>query len=366
MSSILIFFVFLFLTIPTTTATKRHVITFRSPNLFPEGITYDPSSKHFLVGSLNHRIINSVNHDGIVKTLISDPNLPLNVTFLGLTVDSINRRLLAVIHAIPPLSPFNALASYDLSSFQRVFLTNLQSNDDDEIQIANDVTVDYSGNAYVTNSVGNFIWKVNTQGEASIFSISLAFTAYPIPRDLPSSLLPYESCGLNGIDYVKKGYGYLLVVQTNTGKLFKVDADDGKARLVLMNKDLTGADGIAVRSDGVVAVVSQYKLWLLKSQDNWGEAIIYDEIALNTEKFPTSVVTKEDEVKQYVLYGSVHEGILGKGEKELFGIEEIQSSHDSEDEMIWMFVIIGLGLAYFMYWRFQMGKLVNNMSKKVA
>ncbi|PIA32820.1 hypothetical protein AQUCO_04300030v1 [Aquilegia coerulea] len=372
MSSILIFYFFLFLTvgpISKTLATKRHLITFRSPNLFPESLTYDPSSQHFLVGSFRQRIINSVNHDGLVQTLISDPNLPPNVTFLGLAVDSVNRRLLAVIHAIEPLPSFNALASYDLSSLQRIFLVNLQSeSNDDKRQIANDVTVDYNGNAYVTNSAGNFIWKVNTQGEPSIFSKSPTFTAYPVPRDLPSSDLPYESCGLNGIAYVSKGYGYFLVVQSNTGKLFKVDADDGKARLVLLNKDLTGADGIAVRTDGVVAVVSQHKLWLLKSQDNWGEAIVYDEIALNTEKFPTSVVTKgvENEMKQYVLYGNVNEGVLGKGEREVFGIEEIQSSHDSEDEMIWMFVLIGLALAYFMYWRFQMGKLVKNMNKKIT
>ncbi|KAF9618417.1 hypothetical protein IFM89_001140 [Coptis chinensis] len=346
-----------------TIASKSHIITFRSPNLFPEGLTWDPhpSAQHFLVGSLRERSIHSINHAGEVQTIISDPNLPPNVTILGLAVDSINRRLLAVIHAIEPLPPFNALASYDLSSRKRLFLAKLS----DDREVANDVTIDFSGTAYVTNSAGNFIWKVSFEGEASIFSKSPAFTSYPVPQDLPhSDLLPYRSCGLNGIAYLSKGY--LLVVQTNTGKMFKVDAEDGRARRVLLTKDLVGADGISVRSDGTVVVVSPYMAWLLKSQDSWGEAVVYDEIALNTERFPTSVVTKHNDHRAYVLYGNVNVGILGRGEKEVFAIEELESSKDTEDEMIWVFVLIGLGLAYFMYWRFQMSRLVKNMSKKLS
>jgi hypothetical protein len=37
------------------------------------------------------------------------------------------------------------------------------------------------------------------------------------------------------------------------------------ARLVLLDEDLTLADGIAIRSDSVVLVVSQNKLWFLKT-----------------------------------------------------------------------------------------------------
>lgn len=372
MSSLTIFFLLVLVSVEPnlTFAATRHLITFRSPNLYPEAFTYDPQTKNFLLGSLRHRSIHSVNHDGVSETLISDPNLPENATILGLTIDTVNRRLLAVIHAMSPLPPFNALAAYDLSTYKRVFLAQLTDSEHPEEhpevtrQIANDVTVDFNGNAYVTNSIGNFIWSVNSEGEPSIFSKSPTFTSYPVPKNLPRSDLPYESCGLNGIAYVSKGF--LLVVQSNTGKLFKVDAEEGRAKLVILNKDLTGADGISYRGDGVVVVVSQDKLWMLKSQDSWGEAVVYDEIALNVEKFPTSVVTKLNDHKMYVLYGNVNEGILGKGEKELFGIEEIESDKDVEDEMIWLFVLIGCALAYFMYWRFQMGELVRKMNKKTV
>ncbi|KAF8399014.1 hypothetical protein HHK36_014881 [Tetracentron sinense] len=353
-----IFLIIFLSAVGSTFARKRHVINFRSPNLFPEGLAWDPTAQHFVVGSLHHRSILAVSDAGVVETLISDPDLPPNVTILGVTIDSVNRRLLAVIHAMEPLPHFDALAAYDLRSRKRLFLAPLTNDLTSDRQIANDVTVDYKGNAFVTNAAGNFIWKVNSNGEPSIFSRSPMFTSQYVEPDRH-----YSFCGLNGIAYISKGY--LLVVQTNTGKMFKVDADDGTARMVLLTKDLMGADGIAVRSDGVAVVVSQQTAWFLKSDDSWGEAVVYDKTALDVEKFPTSVAIREDN-RAYVVYGHVDEGVMGKVEREVFGIEEIESGKDGEEEPVWMFVLIGLGLAYFLYWRFQMGQLVKNMDKKRA
>ncbi|KAK9277555.1 hypothetical protein L1049_007100 [Liquidambar formosana] len=341
-----------------TLASKPHHITFRSHNLYPEAVAWDPSAQHFLLGSLHQRSIAAVSDAGVVETLISDPSLPPNSTILGIAVDSLHSRLVVVVHTFEPLPPFNALASYDLRSRSRLFLAELDSEISGERQIANDVTVDFKGNAYVTNSAGNFIWKVNMQGEPSIFSRSPAFTAYPVDRDAP-----YSFCGLNGIAYVSKGY--FLVVQTNTGKMFKVDGEDGTARLVILPEDLTLADGIAVRRDGVVVVVSQHKAWFLRSDDSWGQGVVYDKTALDIEGFSTSVtVGGEDRV--YVLYGHVLEGMMGNGEREMFRIEEIRADSESGEENVWVFVLVGLGLAYFLFWRFQMAQLAKNMNKKRA
>ncbi|XP_002533816.2 uncharacterized protein LOC8284730 [Ricinus communis] len=355
-------FLLLATTFMSSTSAKPHIINFHSPNLYPEGLTYDPSAQHFIVGSIHHRTIHSVSDAGIVDTLISDPSLPPNSTVLGLTVDSLNNRLLAVIHSAPPLPPFNALASYELRSRRRLFLSLLPDPDsatDESRSVANDVTVDFKGNAYVTNSAKNFIWKVNDQGEASIFSRSPLFTHYPVDQSSP-----FSYCGINGIVYLSKGY--LLVVQSNTGKMFKVDVEDGGARTVLLTEDLTLADGIAIRKDGVVVVVSQNKLWFLKSDDSWSEGVVYDKTDLDVQRFPTSVaVGREDRV--YVLYGSVLEGLMGNGGgREWFDIEEIKSVRESKDENLWIFVLLGLGLAYFLFWRFQMKQLVQNMDKKTS
>ncbi|KAI5381749.1 hypothetical protein KIW84_UN0469 [Lathyrus oleraceus] len=317
----------------------------------------DPLKQHFLVGSLCHRTISSTSDAGIIETLISDTSIPENVIIVGITVDSCNNRILAVIHAVKPLPPFNALAAYDLKSGNRLFLSPLPT---DEEALANDVAVDYNGNAYVTNSIGNYIWKVNVKGEASIFSKSSRFTEHPVDRDTP-----YSYIGLNGIAYVSSG-DYLLVVQSNTGKVFKVDADDGTARHVLLNEDLTHPDGVVFRSGGVVLVVSPQanKLWLLKSNNGWGEGVVYDKIDLESEGYPTSVVSRGMD-KMYVLYGYFLEGLLGNSEREGFRIEEIMSPKESEGENVWLYVMIGFGMVYFVYWRFQMGQLVKHMNKKI-
>lgn len=356
-------FLFLILAGPTPSfARTPHVVNFRSLNLYPEGLTWDPSAQHFIVGSQHHRTIHSVSDAAVVETLISDPTLPENATILGLAIDSIHNRLLALVHSAAPLPPFNALAAYDLRSRRRVFLSLLDDETPGVITIkrhvANDVAVDFNGNAYVTNSAGNFIWKVDKDGEASVFSRSPVFSESPLAVD-PDA--PFSECGLNGVAYVSKGY--LLVVQSNTGKMFKVNADDGLARRVLLTEDLVWADGIAVRSDGVVLVVSHHTLWFIKSHDSWAEGVVYDKTALNQEKFATSV-TVGGEDRAYVLYGRVMEGLLGNSGREEFSIEEVRSKKENEEENVWVFVLLGLGLAYFLFWRFQMSKLVRDINKK--
>lgn len=343
-------------------ARNPHVINFRSQNLFPESVVWDPKAQHFIVGSLRHPILQSVSDAGVVETLVADDSLPSNSFFVGLSLDRYVNRILAVVHRRPTdTSPaFNALAAYDLTSRRRLFLSVLTSDETGPTSsdVANDVAVDFNGNAYVTNSFADIIWKVSPQGEPSVLSRSKAFKSHAVDINAP-----YQSCGLNGVVYISKGY--LLTVQSNTGKLFKVNADDGTARPVILNRDLKGADGIAVRNDGSLVVVSQQQLYYVKSDDSWSEGVVFDEIALDAEKQASAVVAGEAG-RVYVLYGYVNEGMLGNVERDEFGIAEVESKVENEEDNIWIFILIGIGLAYFLFWRFQMRQLVQNMNKKTA
>ncbi|KAL3830811.1 hypothetical protein ACJIZ3_019613 [Penstemon smallii] len=348
----------LFLLLAVTNGRNLHEINFRWSNLYPESFIWDSNSDHFIAGSLHNHNLISVSDAGVTSSLISSAAsaLPPNSSFLGLALEPRHRtRLFAVVHRRDP--PYNALASYDLRTFRQLFLTPLDDLLPSPI-VANDVAVDYHGNAYVTDSANDVIFKVDQNGVASILSESKMFKSYPV-----DPTVFYHKCGLNGVVYNSKGY--LLVTQSNTGKLFKVDVDDGTARRVLLNKDLTAADGIAVRSDGVVLVVSRYKLYFIKSDDSWSEGVVFDETALQEEK-QASAVTVGAEDRVYVLYGHVDEGIMGNVEREEFSIVEVESGKESEGENVWIFVLIGLGLAYFLIWRFQMKQLVNNMNKKTS
>lgn len=148
-----------------------HVINFRSPNLYPESLAWDPGAHHFIASSLRNPSLVSISSTAAVDTLISDPSLPAKSCFLGVTVDPFHNRILAVVYSNLPLSSFNGLAAYDLQSRHRLFLTPLSDPYSTNTAAgANDVAVDPNGNAYVTNSASNFIWKVNPEGERSIFS----------------------------------------------------------------------------------------------------------------------------------------------------------------------------------------------------
>ncbi|RAL40248.1 hypothetical protein DM860_008388 [Cuscuta australis] len=336
---------------------RPHVINFRSENLFPESFTWDPQSQHFIAGSIRHPVLVSVSDAGVSETLISDASLPPNSSIRGIALDRVHRRIFAVVH-LPPspgsTEPFNALAAYDLVSLRRLFLAPLLDEDGTNpiSAVASAVATDFTGNAYVTDSGRDLIWKVSLDGGASVLSRSKSFGS-----DRVDTLKP----GLNGVVYSSKGY--LLVVQSNTGKLFKVDADTGGARAVLLSTELTEPGGIAVRRDGVAVVVSRQKLYFLKSHDGWMEAAVFDETALEEESF-ASAVTVGDEDRVYVLYGHVDEGMMVNAERDDFVITEVESETERRGDNVWIFVVIGLGFAYFMFWRFQMRHLVDSLNKK--
>ncbi|XP_074317572.1 uncharacterized protein LOC141653641 [Silene latifolia] len=345
----------------TSESLDRHIIKFRSPGLYSEGVAYDPASEHFIVASLKQGTFHSVSDAGVIETLTltsSAINLPPNPMILGLVVDHRNNRLLATVNTAT--SPYLAAFSLHRTSISPIFLSPLPTSSP-STAVANDVALDPYGNAYVTNSGENVIYKVTLNGTVSILSNSTLFTRYPVD---PTS--PYNYCGLNGVVYIK-GKEYLLAVQTNTGKMFKIDTVDGTVRSVILPFDLTLADGIAVREDGVVFVVSMNEAWMLKSDDSWAQGVVIDKIALEREGFPTSV-TVGGGGRVYVIYGYVEEGIKGisegEVEREWFRIEEIRSKGEEDGETLWPFVMIGLGLVYFLFWRFQMGQLVKNMDKK--
>ncbi|EPS67311.1 hypothetical protein M569_07462 [Genlisea aurea] len=311
---------------------SHHTINFRLDDPSnPSCFAWDSKSDHFVVGFLRRRGLVSVSDAGVVSFLRSHDSLPVDSSFTGISVDPSRRRLLAVVRN--PSPPYSAVAAYDLPSFAPRFLTPLPSP-----ALAKSVAVDYAGNAYVTDSAADVIYRINEHGEAAILLSK-------------SAALKSQSDGLNGVAYNPKGY--LLVTKSNSGKLFKVDADDGSAKEVILNKEITGAGAISIRKDGVVLALSQQKLYFLKSADSWSQAAVFDETAVDEEKNPTTVAVGAED-RTYVLYGKTNE------------IVELVSQVESKEDNLWIFILIGLGLAYFTFWRLQMKKLIQNMNKKTV
>ncbi|MQL70818.1 hypothetical protein Taro_003125 [Colocasia esculenta] len=321
-------------------ARSRHVVAFRAPGLRPSSLLWDSAAQHFLVGSRGRPAVTSVSDAGVVEAVVSDPDLPADASLPSLALDPTRRRLLAVVAGPSPA----CLAAYDLRSprpHRRLFLTPLPEPAD-PAAVAIDPAM---GAAFVTSASGGVIWRVDLQGEASVFSRSEALSG-----------------GLAGIAHVRKGY--LLAVQTATGNVIKVDAEDGKARAVLIGgkNGVAGAEAIAIRGDGSAAVVGGSAARIVTSDDGWGEAGVYDKLAVGGRA--GGVAVREGR-KVYVLIEEEVEGSSGKEEGGWgYRVEEMEWERDREGEWVVGLVLLGLGLAYFLYWRFQMGRLVKDMNKK--
>ncbi|KAJ4768668.1 Calcium-dependent phosphotriesterase superfamily protein [Rhynchospora pubera] len=324
----LVFLVYPFL------SSARHVITFRSStSLQPSSLAWDPIAQHFVVGSVSGPTIHAISDAGVVEHLLSDPSTTgADGSATSVAVDPVRRRL------IVGFSNPGSIAAYDLKSYERIFAVPLPEMD----TIPGGVAVDLrSGEAFVSSTKRGVVWKVGLDGAVRVISESKIF----------------GSQGLGGVVHV--GRGYLLIVQAEMGKIFKVDSDDGAAKEVLSSgssKPLVSAGhAIALHPDLSLIVATNRSVLLVKSDDSWAQAAVHDKSDLGDGVTAVAVAIREGK-KAYVLVKS----------QEGYRIEEVAWERESEGDMVWGLVLIGLGLAYFMFWRFQMGKLVGNMNKKQA
>ncbi len=160
---------------------------------------------------------------------MSDPDLP---GFVGMKVDAARRRIVAV-YGNPNVPGVTGLAVYDLVTGARERLVDLSGG----ANSANDVALDPAGNAYVTDAGAGAVYRVDRAGHVS--------TLVSDPRLGPA-------IGANGI--VWHPGGYLLVGNYTTGHLYRVAR--GRLTEVWLPRPLVGADGIALRPDGTLVVVT--------------------------------------------------------------------------------------------------------------
>ncbi|WP_157995953.1 SMP-30/gluconolactonase/LRE family protein [Thermomonospora amylolytica] len=218
------------------------VVTGHAPSLHPEGIAYDPTRRAFLVGSMRHGTVSVVRPDGTVRTLVNDPAL---ISSVGIKVDARNGRLLVAnsdiglsVHSAPATTERTAgLGVYDLRTGRRIRYVDLADVAADGARhMANDIAVAPDGTAYVTDSFAPVVYRVPLRGPARVHV-----------RD---SALATDGFGGNGIVWRAGG---LIVGKYDDGTLWRVSSSG--LRRITLPRPLRGADGLAVRPDGALAVV---------------------------------------------------------------------------------------------------------------
>ncbi|GAB3661021.1 hypothetical protein GCM10027594_31090 [Hymenobacter agri] len=263
--------------------------------IYPEGIQWDDANGRFYVSSRAKGTVGTVRDDSTYAEFGKDARL---ISTIGLNLDASRQRLLAAVsdNNFNPsvqnqatLRKLAALAIFNtgtgaLSRF--VDLGGLPAAAAYPNHFANDIAVDKDGNAYVTDSFAPIIYKVDSQGTATVF--------------LENSQLGSNTFGLNGIVYHPDGY--LLVAKTSDGTLYKVPiATPASFTTVAKTQNLTGADGLLLTDNNTLLVVSgtQSTVFRMAGTNAWASATATGSFATGTTSATTITKRGND---AYVLY----------------------------------------------------------------
>jgi sugar lactone lactonase YvrE len=256
------------------------LIVFRELNLQPEGVEYDARRTRFVVGSRTQGTIHTVDDAGVLAVLVANPGL---TSTLGIHIADDRLWVVGAIGATGI-----GLGIYDLATGAVLDVVDLSQIAGAGSHLANDVTVDDEGNAYVTDTLSAAIYRVTPAGDASRFAAD------------PRFLL------INGIDFHPDGY---LVVATLSGpQLLRVPLDAPASVTEIATPGEIVGDGIVFRSDGALAVVSNALaadgtvlgpgVTLFASDDGWQSAAIAGSWA--ADDLPTTAAVRGDDV--YVIH----------------------------------------------------------------
>jgi sugar lactone lactonase YvrE len=299
-------------------------IKLSDPSIFPESVAYNPVSQSLIVGSVRNGTIYAVAADGALTPFIEDPDLKSS---FGIYVDEATKRLYVVTSGLGALLaqlPAGGLPSgapgpnvtpqpgqlppglgsidfsiglmvYDLETKTRLLKVDLTAASEQQgPKIANGVTTDKDGNAYVTDSIVGVIYRVTPTGEVA-FLTDPQFQTQGGGGLLGGGGPGAFSLGLNGI--VHHPDGFLIVGKSGDGNLFKIPLDNPQnVTEIALPAPIVGVDGLTLTADGKLIAVSGQSavVMLLSSADGWATATIEKQIEVADG--PTSAAMKGSEV----------------------------------------------------------------------
>jgi hypothetical protein len=191
----------------------------------PEGVAFDKRSKAFFV---------SITADGAIYrgTLGSDTVSPFIAGGAGTAAVGIKVRRGKLYVAG---GPTGSITVYDLATKQAVaqFQTGAGG-------FLNDLVVTGRGDVFVTDSFRPILWHVTAEQVRA---------GSGTPQALDVSAIPYEANEFNVNGIVNQGAGRLVVVDSNSGKLFRIDLSHDRSSISSID-EIEGAT--VVRGDGLL------------------------------------------------------------------------------------------------------------------
>ncbi len=239
-------------------------IEFDAQDLYPEGVAYDSSSDVYYVSSMRNGSIGKVDRNGNYTIVHTDSLLKSSY---GMKIHPDGKRLY-VLAGDANYSKYTSadtrkkmirLIGIDLLTGKRVTDIDLSTLIPGN-HFGNDLVFDKSNNIYITDSYAHAIYKVDANGQPSVFATDKLFET--------------EGYGLNGIVYHPGNF--LLTANTNTGRIYKIDINNPRnIHTVAIDQYFLGADGLLLNDDNNLTVVvngGNDKIFQIKTEDQWQSA----------------------------------------------------------------------------------------------
>ncbi|XP_078148485.1 uncharacterized protein LOC144543908 [Carex rostrata] len=294
MCPLLLFSLIFLLVLNTTPCSARHIININyTTTLQFSSLVWNPTAQHFVAGSAIGPTIYAISDEGTVECLISEPFFNSSgVSVTALAVDQIRLRLIVVF------SNPSFVFAYDLKSYRRICAVRLSELDG----VPGGVVVDLnSGEVFVSSARRGVVLKVGLQRDSK-----KEISEFKISGDK----------GLGGIVYLS--HGYIIVLQTTTGKILKLNTTDGTVKEVLPRDSsmplAPSGQAIVLQTEKSIVVATNHSLLIIESDDNsWarGVAIKNKRMKMEEEEMVNVVaVAMREGENVYVLVNS-HKGKYG-------------------------------------------------------
>ncbi len=239
---------------------------------FPEGITTTRGT-FYVTSTTNGTVVRGNVRTGETEVFLA-PESDGRTTAVGLEVTRSGDRLVIAGGDTGKVFVYDARSGELVASY----------DNDEETTFLNDVTFDKQGNAYITDSQNPVLYRLSAAQVASGGGELEEFA------DFEGTALDYETgFNANGLAVTPNGR-YLLVVQSNTGELFRVDLRTRAVREVdLGGAEVEAGDGIELRGNTLYVVRNRFGIITeVKLSRNAARGRVVSETTDNSLAFPTT------------------------------------------------------------------------------
>ncbi|WP_432714772.1 gluconolaconase [Pedobacter sp.] len=264
-------------------------INFSAIDSYPEGLAYDSLRAVYYVSSARTGTIGTVTPDGEYTVLHADSTLK---STYGLKIHPDGNRLFACVgdanysrySTADTYLKMCRLISVDLETGKKLSDVDLSGLLPGK-HFPNDLVFDEQQNIYLTDSYAHAIYKITPAGQASVF--------------VKDSQFETEGIGVNGLVYHPDGY--LLVDNSNTGQLYKVNMKQPQyVQKVAANQFFLGADGLLLNAADTLTIVvngGNDKIFQLTTDDNWKSSrLCSTTLLLDRFTYPSTATLNSNEV----------------------------------------------------------------------